>query len=213
MIGTIERPKRKIIKLLLNDLNIECPMTDLELKDLVASLAVKSDRLDAQQLKTDAQLAKTDAQLAKTDARLDRLGVMYGGVSENQGAAAEEFFFNSLSQSKQIGNIHFDDVQQKVYGGRIGAQQEYDLVLLNGDSAAIVEVKYKVHPSSLEQLQKQLSLFKVHFPEHQHMKLYGGVAGFSIPAEVASKAHAKGYFVLKRQGESFAVDAQSMKAF
>jgi hypothetical protein len=45
------------------------------------------------------------------------------------------------------------------------------------------------------------------------MKLYGGVAGFSIPAEVTEEAHAKGYFVLKRQGQSFAVDAQSMKAF
>jgi hypothetical protein len=181
-------------------------MTDQELKDLVASLAVKSDRLDAQQLKTDAQLAKTDASLA-------RLSAMYGGVSDNQGSAAEEFFFNSLSQSKQIGNIHFDEVQPKVYGGKIGAQQEYDLVLLNGDSAAIVEVKYKVHPTSLDQLQKQLALFKIHFPEHKNMKLYGGVAGFSIPDEVTSEAHAKGYFVLKRQGETFAVDANQMKAF
>jgi hypothetical protein len=202
-------------------------MTDQELKDLVASLAVgqvKSDEklaaLTAAQTKTEeiiaaltATQAKTEAQRAHSDAKFDRLSAMYGGVSDNQGSAAEEFFFNSLSQSKQIGNIHFDEVQPKVYGGKIGAQQEYDLVLLNGDSAAIVEVKYKVHPSSLEQLQKQLSLFKVHFPEHKHMKLYGGVAGFSVPDEVTSEAHAKGYFVLKRQGETFAVDADQMKAF
>ncbi len=202
-------------------------MTDQELKDLIAGLAHKSDRLDAQQsrtdaqlaktdaqlAKTDAQLAKTDAQLARTDAKLDRLSAMYGGVADNQGSAAEEFFFNSLSQTKQIGSIHFDEVAQKVYGGKIGAQQEYDLVLLNGDSAAIIEVKYKVHPASLDQLAKQLALFKVHFPEHQHMKLYGGVAGFSVPDEVTSQAHTHGYFVLKRHGETFAVDTQQMKAF
>lgn len=195
-------------------------MTDQELKDLVASLAVgqaKSDEkiaaLADSSAKVDAQQAKTDAQLAKTDAKLNRLAVMYGGVSENQGDVAEEFFYNSLSQSKQIGDIHFDDVQQKVYGGRIGKQQEYDLVLLNGDSAAIVEVKYKVHPSSLEQLQKQLSLFKIHFPEHKHMKLYGGVAGFSIPQEIVEEAHANGYFVLRQHGQTMAVDAQRMKAF
>lgn len=186
--------------------HIDFAMTDQELKDIVASLAVG-------QAKTDAQLAKTDAQLAKTDAKLDRLASLYGGVADNQGSAAEEFFFNSLSQAKQIGPIHFDEVLSKVYGGKIGAQQEYDLVLLNGDCAAIVEVKYKVHPAALEQLHKQLSLFKVHFPEHQHMKLYGGVAGFSVPDEVTEQAHASGYFVLKRQGESFAVDAQRMKAF
>lgn len=188
-------------------------MTDQELKDLVASLASSQAKTDAQLAKTDAQLAKTDAQLAKTDAKLDRLANLYGGVADNQGSAAEEFFFNSLSQSKQIGSIHFDAVLPKVYGGKIGAQQEYDLVLLNGDSAAIVEVKYKVHPSSLEQLQKQLALFKVHFPEHKDVKLYGGVAGFSVPDEVTEQAHASGYFVLKRQGETFAVDAQKMKAF
>lgn len=188
-------------------------MTDQELKDLVASLAIKSDRLDSQQVKTDAQLAKTDAQLAKTDAKLDRLAAMYGGISDNQGAAAEEFFFNSLNESKQIGPIHFDSVLEKVYGGKMGEQQDYDLVLLNGDAAAIVEVKYKVHPSALVQLQKQMALFKQHFPEHKDMKLYGGIAGFSVPDEVVHLAHEQGFFVLKRQGESFAVDAQRMKAF
>jgi hypothetical protein len=181
-------------------------MTDQELKDLVASLAVG-------QAKSDEKIAALAESSAKSEAKLDRLSAMYGGVADNQGSAAEEFFFNSLSQSKQIGNIHFDDVLPKVYGGKIGAQQEYDLVLLNGDSAAIVEVKYKVHPSSLDQLQKQLALFKIHFSEHKNMKLYGGVAGFSIPDEVTEQAHASGYFVLKRQGDTFAVDAQVMKAF
>jgi hypothetical protein len=42
---------------------------------------------------------------------------------------------------------------------------------------------------------------------------HGGVAGFSVPDEVTEQAHASGYFVLKRQGETFAVDAQKMKAF
>ncbi|NJS36502.1 MAG: hypothetical protein HC765_08855 [Brachymonas sp.] len=161
-------------------------MTDQELKDLVASLAVKSDRLDAQLTTTQAEVAETARVVKEVSRRM-------GSMASNQGDVAEEFFFNSLSQSKQIGSIHFDDVQQKVYGGKIGAQQEYDLVLLNGDSAAIVEVKYKVHPSSLEQLQKQLDLFKIHFPEHKDMKLYGGVAGFSVPDDVTEQAHANGY--------------------
>lgn len=35
------------------------------------------------------------------------------------------------------------------------------------------------------------------------MKLYGGRAGCSSPDEVTEQAHASGYFVLKRQGETF----------
>jgi hypothetical protein len=195
-------------------------MTDQELKDLIASLAVKSDRLDAAQAKNEMGFAelraaqlKTDAQLAKTDAKLDRIAKMVGGIAGSQGDVAEEFFYNSLSQSKQIGNLHFDAVLPKVYGGKIGAQQEYDLVLLNGQCAAIVEVKYKLHSAALEQVAQQLSLFRQHFPEHSAVKLYGGVAGFSVPQEVIDEAHQKGLFVLKRQGESYAVDAQQMKAY
>ena len=52
-------------------------MTDQELKDLVASLAIESAKTNLQiqelkesQLKTDEQLAKTDLQLAKTDKQL-----------------------------------------------------------------------------------------------------------------------------------------------
>jgi hypothetical protein len=144
----------------------------------------------------------TDLELNDFVAKLDRLASMYGGVSDNMGAAAEEYFYNSLRDSKQIGFLHFDQVLPKVYGGKIGAQQEYDVLLLNGDSAAVVEVKYKVHPSSLEQLQRQLGLFKQHFADYAGMKLYGGVAGFHVSDEVTQQAHEQGFFVLKRSGDT-----------
>jgi len=52
-------------------------MTDNELRELVASLAIAQKKTDAQLVKTDAQLAKTDAQLAefqkKSEARFERL--------------------------------------------------------------------------------------------------------------------------------------------
>jgi len=67
-------------------------MTDDELKELVAGLAIA-------QAKTDEQQAKTDQQLAKTDAKLDRLAEMYGGVGNNQGAIAEEFYFKEKALS------------------------------------------------------------------------------------------------------------------
>ena len=60
-------------------------MTEEKVWDLLAKLV-------ASQQKTDEQIAKTDAQLAKTDAKLDRIAEMLGGVSNNQGKIAEEFF-------------------------------------------------------------------------------------------------------------------------
>jgi hypothetical protein len=181
-------------------------MTDPELTALFATVAIN-------QAKTDAQLAKTDAQLAATDAQLRKLSAMYGGLSDNLGAAAEEFFCNSLSAQPRVGGITFDHVYAKVKGGKMGHQSEYDLILVNGVSAAIVEVKHKVHPKSLDQLETQLARYKEHFPEHQSFTLYGGIAGMSIPDEVVLQAKARGFFVLKCKGEIIESDAQGMRAF
>ena len=124
-------------------------MTDQELKDLVANLI-------ASQAKTDAQMAKTDAQMAKTDDKLNRLSELYGGVSSNQGSAAEEFFFNSLTANPEVGGIKFDRVTPNVMPATKTKQGEFDIVLVNGNSVAVVEVKYKVHPSDIEKAAKNL---------------------------------------------------------
>jgi hypothetical protein len=194
-------------------------MTDQELKDLVASLAVKSDRLDAAQLKTDAQLAKTDAQLAKTDAqlaktsaKLDKLATIIGGMSANQGDVAEEFFYNSLLANPIIGGISYDRVQANTLAGKKGKQKEFDLVLVNGNSVALIEVKYKAHLSDLEQAQAQVQQYRDLFPEHSRYAIYSGIAALSIPDEVIQGAHEKGLFVLKQVGDIMQIDGQAMRA-
>ena len=227
-------------------------MTDQELKDLIASLAIKSDRLDAAQARTDAQMAetdrklnklselygggsdrfdaaqartdtrmaetyaqmaRTDAQMAETDRKLNKLSELYGGVSDNQGSAAEEFFFNTLNAKPVIGNITYDRVTPNLVASKPGSRFEFDIVLVNGSSVAVIEVKHKAHLSSLDQLEKQLQRYRESFPEHANYKLYGGVAGLSVPQDTIDEAHKRGLFVLKQQGDAFAVDASAMRAF
>lgn len=134
-------------------------MTDQELRELVASLAVshlridaKLDRLAESQTRTDAQLAQTDAQLAKTDAKLDRLAEMYGGVGNNQGAVAEEFFFNTLKAKPDLNGIHYDFIDKNVTRYQDGIEDEFDILLVNGQDISIIEVKYRAHPKDLERL-------------------------------------------------------------
>jgi hypothetical protein len=243
-------------------------MTDQELKDLVASLAVaqaktdaqlaKTDaqlaKTDAQLAKTDAQLAKTDAQLAKTDAQLEKLGrrvdevcarvdsvcarvdsvcarvdsvcarvdsvcarvdsvcAQLGGIANNQGDVAEEFFYHALEKHPVIGGVHFDRVEHKVYVGRKQQRVEFDVLLYNGNSLAIVEVKYKVHLSALNQLERLIENYRTIYPEYGNYKIYAGIAGLSVPAEVIEQAHSKGFFVLKQQGEAIVVDSAHMRS-
>ncbi len=226
-------------------------MTDQELKDLVASLAVKSDRLDAAQAardaswakteavlaardaiqtaqnaalleaqaardaswaKLEAQFARTDAKMAKSDAQFDTMKKMLDGVSKNQGSVAEEYFYKSLSKLPSLGGIRFDRVTPHFVAGRKGKQQEYDVVLVNGNSVAVVEVKYKAHVNDLPQVHAQVARFKEDCPEFKTYAIYGGIAGLSMPDEVAKAALAQGLFVLSREGRSLTVQAQGMRA-
>ena len=156
--------------------------TDAQLAKTDAQLAKTDAQLaktDAQLAKTDAQLAKTDAQLAKTDARLNRLATMYGGVSNNQGAVAEEFYFNSLKHDPVLRGIRFDYVYKNLTGKRRDIQDEYDILLLNGDDVFIIEVKYRAHVRDVETLTgRKTEHFKWLFPLYEGHRLHSGLASF-----------------------------------
>ncbi len=184
-------------------------MTDQELKELVASLALaqrKTDeqlaKTDAQLAKTDAQLAKTDAQLARSDARLDKLATMYGGVANNQGAVAEAFYFNSLKHRPVLRGIRFDSVHKNLTSNSHGIEDEYDILLSNGQHVFIIEVKYKAHPHDVKTLiDKKAVNFKPLFPLYRDHKLHLGLASFYLDDETIQSALNQGVTVLQRKGD------------
>ena len=126
---------------------------------------------------------------------------------------AEEFYANSLTLNPTIGKLKFDQVMTDIKVGKGHDNAQFDVIMINGNSAAIVEVKYRAQIKTITQLEKQMIEFRTRLPIYDKFKLYGGIAGFSVPDNVVQAAHDKGYFVLKRTGDAFAVDTQGMKAF
>jgi len=155
-------------------------MTDDELKALVASLAV------AQQ---------------ETTRKLDKLGDLYGIIGQNQGDVAEEFFFNSLANDAHLGSIQFDDIEKNSHKRRGKTEEEYDIIMTNGDAIGIVEVKYKAHTNDLDKLDRKMQNFKKLFPIYQNYKQYGAIASFHINDDAKKEALRRGYFVLQRSGD------------
>lgn len=176
-------------------------MTDDELIALVASLAVDSKNLHAAQRITDEQMKRTDEQMKRTDEKLERMGITLGNVTNNQGDVAEEFFLNSLLKDNHLGSIHFDDVARNMEKHRGQMQEEYDLVMTNGDAIGIVEVKYKAHTNDLDKLDRKMQNFKKLFPIYQNYKQYGAIATFHINDDAKREALRRGYFVLQRSGD------------
>jgi glutaredoxin 2 len=178
--------------------------TDAQLAKTDAQLAKTDAQLaktDAQLAKTDAQLAKTDALLSKTGAKLDKLAKMYGGVANNQGAVAEEFYFNSLKHNPVLQGIHFDSVYKNLTNNSHGIEDEYDILLLNGKDVFIIEVKYRAHPDDIKILvNKKATNFKPLFPAYKDHKVHLGLASFHMDDTVKQSALSQGVTLLQRRG-------------
>ena len=186
-------------------------MTDQELKDLIASLAVSQAETEKRFKDTDKKFKETDKQLKEIGRKLDKVGLLVGNISNNQEDVAEEYFVNSLKDSLKIANIDFDLLLTNVGLKAKNIRDEFDILLVNGESVALIEVKYKVHPNILEVLPKKIKHLKL-MPQYKNYKIYAGIAGFYIPDEVIEEATKKGYFVLQRKGDVIQTYADNLKA-
>jgi len=162
-------------------------MTDDELKELVASLSVSNKELSVSQ--------------KETSRKLDKVAKMIGGVSKSQGDVAEDFFYNSLIKNNHLGNLVFDDVTKNMEKHRGKIQEEYDIFLTNGDSIAIIEVKYKAHLDDIVKLERKFNHFKTLFPIYENYKLYGAMASFHFNQDTKEELLKQGYFILERHGD------------
>lgn len=178
------------------------------------------EALQKSQLETDAQLKRTDEQLAsfiakqeKGEAQLAETKRILSGIGINLGQAAEDFFAHSLQKNKKLGKVKFDAVALQLKGHKGKVQDEFDVVMYNGNSVGLVEVKHKVHPADVEQLiTRKLPNFRALFPAYQGAAFYLGIAGMSIPQEVVEIAENEGVAVLRQVGDVLAMN-ENLKSF
>lgn len=213
------------------------------IEELVAAqnkLSAQQAKTDEQLAKTDAQLARTDAQLAETDVQLlelkEYLKESYaraeigmaelresqkemqrqlGGIGNTNGEFAENFFYSSLQQKMELGGVKFDYIERNVKGRFRNLTDEFDIVLYNGDSVGILEVKNNVKSSNVKQLMTtKLQNFRTLHPGYADAKIYLGIAGFTFENKAVKKeAKAAGFAVLEVQGDHHEADTTNMKAY
>jgi len=159
-------------------------------------------KTDEQLKKTDEQLKKTDEQLNKTDKKLDRIAKLVGAISNNQGDVAEEYFVNSLkNRLDNFLGMSFDILQRNfIIQAKKGFSEEYDILLVNGSVAVVIEVKYKAHLNDVKKLPRKIEVLKSS-PLYENYKIYAGIAAFHISSDAKNEALKRGYFVLERKGD------------
>jgi hypothetical protein len=163
--------------------------------------------------------AKFDRELEKSRAEHNRdmktLRKELGGVGRNNGAFAEEFFFNALKYKRRnIFGEKFDDVMKssKVTFNK-GYEDEYDILLVNGQAVCIVEVKYKADTDDIAQVLRKEKTFRVNFPRYSDKKVYLALASMSFHKQTEKACKENGIAIMKQVGDTLVVTDENLKAF
>ena len=160
-------------------------------------------------------MKETDLQMKETDKIIKELSKNIGGIANSNGAMAEEMIYNALDRNKTFGGIKFDDIDRnvKLHLKKLNLKGEFDVVLENGDTLAIIETKYKVQKEHIPQILKMPDNFRKLFPIFKDYKIILGVGGMSFDDDVPEDAIKNGIGIIKIVGENVEFYTDNIKMF
>jgi len=166
------------------------------------------------QKETDRRMQETDRRLQETDRIMKELQKTVGGITNSQGAFAEEYFFNSFEKGKtNFFGEKFDEISKQLKNRWQGIEDEFDIVLYNHSSVAIIEVKYKAHTKDIPTVLKKAETFRILFPQYKDFKIYLGFASMSFYPELEQECIEQGIAVIKQVGENVVINDTNLKVF
>ncbi|MDD2724586.1 MAG: DUF3782 domain-containing protein [Methylovulum sp.] len=183
-------------------------MTDDDLKQLVASLAVAQQETDKQLRETDKQLRQTDKQLRETDKQLKELGKQIGGLGKKFGSFTEGLALPSMTKILKK-RFQMEVVSPSVRVSKHGVELEIDVLAYANsqiNEAYVVEVKSHLRDEAITQLQNLLSKFKQLFPEHQDKKIYGIIAAVDMSDAIKQRVLNAGFYVARIHDDTFSLE-------
>ena len=136
---------------------------------------------------------------------------LIGAIGNSNGDVAEEYFQNAFIKNPELNGETYDKVKTNVRP--LECDDEYDIFLLNGKSAAIIEVKYNVRKNDIGELLQKCENFRKFLPEYNNRKLYLGIASLSFRKITEQNIMKEGIAVIKQVGDKMVVYDKHLKAF
>ncbi len=171
--------------------------TDRIIKENAQAAEKRSQELD-RMFKESAQEAEKRSQ------RLEKeLNKRIGELGDRLGDFAEGFVRPAVVKLFKERGIEVHKVLRKIEANnpQLNLATEIDLLVINGDSCVLVEVKSNVSIDDVNDHLERMDKFKPLFPEYADKKAFGAMAGMVISDNVAKYAYRKGFFVIAQRGD------------
>jgi hypothetical protein len=130
-----------------------------------------------------------------------------GEIHNRLGDIAEFTFVPEaiLEKFKEMG-YEFDNYyrRHRIFDKDGYARAEYDIVLCNGDTVVLIEIKIVFRQEHIDRFIQQMSVATDE--KYKGKKIIGAIAGLEITNEVKNYALARGLYVIEQAGEDIKID-------
>ena len=163
--------------------------------------------------------AKLDAQIKETSDSIKNLRDEVGGIGHSNGKITEAYFYASLDETMKFGGIEFDEISSnwgtsKKMPNGTKIKGEYDVVMYNGNTIAIIEVKSVGRKKVIDRLlNEKVKNFRILFPYYANHKIILGLAALVFEPEVENDALEKGIGILKPKGQKIKIIDKHLKEY
>jgi len=188
-----------------------------------ANYKVREEERKAQELQREAERKVREEERAAARREEERIKkeiwAEMGGIGRRNGEFAENLFFHSLEKSKTFAGVHFDIVSnkfkkaQKMPNG-IKLEDQFDIVMLNDNAVAIIEVKYSAQSDDpKEMIERKVPNFRTLFSDYADFKIYLGLGSFSFDDRTTKEAEKLGIGLLKVSGDMVEYKTDWVRAY
>jgi hypothetical protein len=186
-----------------------------QIKELVKSGEKANRRLEKTEKMMDKSSQRLDKMYEESRKEMKELNQQLGGISNSNGEVAENYFYNALRRDKTFINEKFDQIKRNLSYNDGDKGAEFDIILFNGKSAALIEVKYNAKPEniSVRRIISRVAVFKKLFPEYQNHKIYLAVAAMTFRKDLEQRLHRNGIATIRQLGKKMVVYDKEIKVF
>jgi hypothetical protein len=171
----------------------------------------------AEDRKQAAEERKQSAEERKAiDKQIKAMQDEIGGMGKTDGEVAQELIFNSLKRDMTFAGIEFDDILPfaNKYSKKLEIKAEYDALLLNCDTAGIVEIKQKVRLKDVLKLnQQRVDDFRKLYKEYADYKIILGIAGLTFEKQAIKEIEERGIVIIKLAGDKLEYNTDNIKIY
>ena len=179
-------------------------------------LSAIQKELAASQKETEGLFRENAREIADTTRQIKELKEMMGGMGKSNGMFAEEFFINTIKSSdKNLFGEQFHEIisTTKRYIKDKKKRGEQDVLLVNCQSVAIVEIKYRARIEDVKKLLDRPTHFKDLYPQYQTHRIYLGLAAMSFDKDVEEETLKNGIAIIKQDGDMVVISDEQFSVF